>query len=111
MNFLYEVVIKRIAALDDIRKGLGEVKVSGVSFLSLLERFPELQERVFPLINARMLRSYMKYDQESCNDPLRLEAQRFFEQYIDELEESNFTFDSCMLTTSYKVNCLLVLSF
>lgn len=39
---LNEVVTKRIAALDDIRKGLGEVKVSGVSVLSLLEGFPEL---------------------------------------------------------------------
>lgn len=101
--FLYEVVIKRIASLDNLRKGLGDIRVSGVSFLSLQERFPELQERVFRVTNARMIRSYMKYDQESCNDPLRLEAQRFFEQYNDELEEGYFPFDSSMLTKKLQI--------
>lgn len=43
------------------------------------------------VINAIMIRSHMKYDQESCNDPLCLQAQRFFEQYIDELEKGNFS--------------------
>jgi hypothetical protein len=46
---VHEVVTKRLPALDDIRKGLGEVNVMGITLNpSLLERFPELQGRVFP---------------------------------------------------------------
>ena len=99
---LYEEVPKRIAALDDLRKGLGEVKVCGVSVVSLLERYTELQESVFPLdkgvITARMIRCRMKYDQEGCNDPLCLQAQKFFEQYIDEVDKG----DSCFFLSFSK---------
>ena len=37
---LDEVMTKKVAALNDIRKGLGEVKVCGVSVHSLLDRYP-----------------------------------------------------------------------
>lgn len=94
-TLLYEVLTKTVAALDDITKGLGEVKVGRVSFLSLLDRYPELQERVFPVdrgvIRAGMNRSQLKYDQNGCSEPLSLLAQMFFEQYTDELEQG----DSC----------------
>ena len=71
---LSEVVTKRITALDDLRRGLGEVKVSGVSLLSLLERYPELQQRVFPkdleITDEREMASHIQYDESSnplCN--------------------------------------------
>ena len=71
---LSEVVTKRIPALDDLRRGLGEVKVSGVSLLSLLERYPELQQRVFPkdleITDEREMASHIQYDESSnplCN--------------------------------------------
>ena len=81
---LSEVVTKRIPALDDLTRGLGEVKVSGVSLLSLLERYPELQQRVFPkdleIIDEREMASHIQYDEIS--NPLCQRARKFFEQYI-----------------------------
>ena len=74
------------------------MKVDRVSVLSLLDRYPELRERVFPVdrgvIRAGMNRSQLKYDQNGCSDPLSLLAQMFFKQYIDELEQG----DSCSST-------------
>ena len=74
------------------------MKVGGVSVLSLLDRYPELQERVFPVdrgvIRAGMNRSQMKYDQKGCSEPLILLAPMFFEHYTDELEQG----DSCSFT-------------
>lgn len=74
------------------------MKVDRVSFLCLLDRYPELQEGVFPVdrgvIRAGMNRSQMKYDQKGCSEPLSLLAQMFFKQYIDELEQG----DSCSST-------------
>lgn len=93
---LSEVVTKRIPALDDIRRGLGEVKVSGVSLLSLLERYPELQQRVFPkdleIIDEREMASHIQYDESS--NPLCQRARKFFEQYIEEL--SQVTIAQCL---------------
>ena len=45
---LYEVTTKRIAALDDLRRGLAFVEVSQTTLLDLLERLPDIQKRVFP---------------------------------------------------------------
>ena len=87
---LYEVVTKRIVALDDIRKGLAEVKVSGISFLDLLARFPALlMKKVFPpytgKVDAKIMRLQIRY--EDNDDPRCLSARQFFEQYINELEQ------------------------
>lgn len=84
-----EVVTKRLPALDDIRKGLTEVNVMGVTLLTLLERFPELQDRVFPaysnVVSAVALKMMMKYSEsteEKC-----IQAKMWFDQYIDELDK------------------------
>lgn len=45
---LYEVITKRIPALDDLRKGLASVKVSQTTLLDLLGKLPDVQQRVFP---------------------------------------------------------------
>jgi hypothetical protein len=42
------VLTKRLASLDDMRKGLSTVCVSGQTLLDLLEKWPELKQRVFP---------------------------------------------------------------
>ena len=90
---LSEVVTKRIPALDDLRRGLGEVKVSGVSLLSLLERYPKLQQRVFPkdleIIDEREMASHIQYDESS--NPLCQRARKFFEQYIEELFTGDYS--------------------
>ena len=95
---LYEVVTKRIPALDDLRRGLEEVKVCGVGLLSLLERYPDLQQRVFPMdmgiIDEGKMISQMQY--EESRDPLCQRAGNFFRQYIDEL----FRGDACSLLHS-----------
>ena len=72
----------RIPALDDLRRGLGEVKVSGASILSLLERYSELQQRVFP--------KDVEIIDESRN-PLCQRARKFFEQYIGELFTGDYS--------------------
>ena len=46
---LHEVITKRLAALDDIRKGLASVQISGITVLDLLRKYPELENYVFPL--------------------------------------------------------------
>lgn len=90
---LSEVVTKRIPALDDLRRGLGEVKVSGVSLLSLLEMYPELEQRVFPkdleIIDEREMASHIQYDESS--NPLCQRARKFFEQYIEELFTGDYS--------------------
>ena len=71
------------------------MKVGGVSVLSLLDRYPEHQERVFPVdIKESFMQEWtgpkiMKYHQNGCSEPLSLLAQMFFEQYIDELEQGD----------------------
>lgn len=42
---VYEIITKRVAALDDIRKGLGSVAVRNKTCLCLLEKWPVLKTR------------------------------------------------------------------
>ncbi len=42
---IFEVIGKRLSALDDFRKGLGSIHVFSKSCLELLEKFPELSMR------------------------------------------------------------------
>jgi hypothetical protein len=44
----YEVITKRVSALDDTRKGLQSVKVWGNTINDLLVKWPILKERLFP---------------------------------------------------------------
>ena len=86
---VHEVVTKRLPALDDIRKGLGEVNVMGITLLSLLERFPELQGRVFPAyssdVSVSSLKSHLQYSQST--DEKCVQAHVWLDQYIEELDE------------------------
>mgnify|MGYP002804255812 CR=1 FL=1 len=63
----YEVITKRISALDDMRKGLQSVKVLGNSILDLLVKWPTLKEKLFPRksrpsINLSALITSIMYD-------------------------------------------------
>ena len=83
----YEVLMKRLASLDDIRKGLSTVCVAGQTLLDLLEKWPGLKQRVFPapeldVIDAATLRSCLFYKRD---DSANEESRDFFEKYIDEL--------------------------
>lgn len=86
---LYEVITKRIPALDDLRKGLASVKVSQTTLLDLLGKLPEVQQRVFPphtgKIDVMMLKLHLEWRETA--DPVNQAAQQFFLQYIDELHE------------------------
>ena len=85
---LYEVITKRIPALDDLRKGLSSVKVSQTTLLDLLG-LPDVQQRVFPphtgKIDVMMLKLHLEWKETA--DPVNQTAQQFFLQYIDELHE------------------------
>ena len=89
MHFLYEVITKRIPALDDLRKGLASVKVSQTTLLDLLGKLPDVQQRVFPphtgKIDVMMLKLHLEWRETA--DPVNQAAQQFFLQYIDELHE------------------------
>ena len=62
---LYEVITKRIPALDDLRKGLASVKVSQTTLLDLLKRLPDVQKRAFPphigKIDVMMLKLHLEW--------------------------------------------------
>ena len=78
----YEVLTKRLASLDDMRKGLSTVCVSGQTL-----KWPELKQRVFPapeldVIDAATLRLCLFYKRD---DSANEESRDFFEKYIDEL--------------------------
>ncbi|XP_028402150.1 uncharacterized protein LOC114525130 [Dendronephthya gigantea] len=83
----YEVLTKRLVSLDDMRKGLSSVRVTGQTLLDLLAKWPELKQRVFPapeveVIDAASLRSCLFYKRDdSANEQTR----EFFDKYIDEL--------------------------
>ena len=85
----YEVCTKRLAALDDIRKGLTTVKASGITILDLLGRYPALEGIVFPTpsnkVNVTSLRCHLQYEDEGNDESMA--AKKFFEQFLDELNE------------------------
>lgn len=80
----YEVITKRIPALEDIRKGLASVK--GITLLDLLRTHPNLSAHVFPQCNnidPRMFRLAMEFDETNVDD--ENEAQVFLEEYINDV--------------------------
>lgn len=95
---VYEVITKRIPALDDLRKELASVKVSQTTLLDLLKRLPDVQQRVFPphtgKVDVMMLKLHMEWRETA--DPVNQTAQQFFLHYIDELHEKgdpNISYD------------------
>ncbi len=86
----YEVITKRISALDDMRKGLQSVKVLGNSILDLLVKWPSLKEKLFPRkskpsISLPELTTTIMYDMS--DDSLATATKYFFEKYLNELSE------------------------
>lgn len=86
----YEVITKRIPALDDMRKGLQSVKVLGNSILELLMKWPTLKEKLFPpqskaTISLSALTTIISYD--IGDDSLATTTKYFFEKYLSELSE------------------------
>ena len=82
----YEVIMKRIPALEDIRKGLASVRVKGITLLDLLRTHPNLTGHVFPQYNnidPRMFRLAMEFDETNVDD--EKEARVFLEKYIDDV--------------------------
>jgi hypothetical protein len=96
---VYEVITKRIPALEDIRKGLECVKVLGKSSINLLTKWPELKARFFPapeanIIDAATLRSHFIYEADADNSGCQ-QTRAYFENYLDELGArgcTNFSF-------------------
>lgn len=82
---LYEVVTKRIPAMDDLRKGLAAVKVSGTTLLDLLVRFPELPSNT-NRVQANSLRLHIEW--EDHLDPMCQRAQQFLCRYMDEVNQN-----------------------
>lgn len=84
---LYEVVTKRIPAMEDIRKGLGSVKRNGITLLDLLRIHPNLIVNVFPqpncIVDPTMLKLAMDF-QEPKDDGER-QAYNFLEKYVDDM--------------------------
>ena len=82
----YEAVTKRIAVLDDIRKGLSSVRVMATSVTDLVQQHPKVQELIFPAAKSKIevsaLRQLIKYD--PTNDSTA-KAAEYFEKYLDEL--------------------------
>ena len=76
----YEVITKRISALDDMRKGLQSVIVLGNSILDLRMKWPALKEKLFPqnskpTINLLALTFIIIYDMD---DDLLATATKYF---------------------------------
>ena len=82
----YEVVTKRVAVLDDLRKGLDSVHVMGTCLLDLLQQNPQVQELIFPVAESRIevseLKQLIKYDP---TDDSTSKVAEYFEKYLDEL--------------------------
>ena len=107
---LYEVVTKRIPAMDDLRKGFAAVKVSLMTLLDLLIRFPELQERVFPpntgTVQASLLKLHIQW--EDCLDAMCQRGRQFLCQYIDEVNEKgeySSLLHYCVASTGVLLRC------
>ncbi len=88
---LYEVITKRVAALNDMRRGLqkgGSVKVMGTSLLDLLKCNP-IQDRLFPKVTVEeihlsQLAPYIVFKPDINNETCLL-----FDKYLDELNKRN----------------------
>lgn len=82
---LYEVITKRIAALEDIRKGLASVRVRGITLLDLLRVHPNLIRHVFPphchKVDVTLFKLGIQFEEAE-----KL-AQTFMQKYIEDVAE------------------------
>ena len=89
---LYEVVTKRIPAMEDIRKGLGSVRVKGITLLDLLRIHPNLTVNVFPqpncIVDCTMLKSAMDF--QDPKDDGESQAYNFLERYVDDMAKRGY---------------------
>ena len=86
---LHEVFTKRLAALDDIRKGLASIKTHDVSILDLVLTYPELEEHMFPSYTGEVDINVLKHHLE-CETPYNektTKACHYFEEYLEELSK------------------------
>ena len=93
-----EVITKRLPALNDVRKGLCEVNVMGTTLLMLLERFPEIWLRTFPLfehiVPGKDLKRHLVF--EDSLDSKSSQAKLWFNHYIDELDQRGTFLYTCI---------------
>ena len=86
---LYEVITKRIAALEDIRKGLASVRVRGITLLDLLRVHPNLIRHVFPphchKVDVTLFKLGIQFE-EADTEAEKL-AQTFMQKYIEDVAE------------------------
>ena len=85
---VYDVITKRVPALEDIRKGLESVNVRGKTVLDLIREFPDLEKRLCPphgreVIDLAVLSSFVVYDE--IDGPASRNAQDYFQKYLIEL--------------------------
>jgi len=107
---LYEVLTKRIPALEDIRKGLASVRVQGITLLDLLRIHPNLIEHVFPqhddIVDITMFKLAIEF--EEADREVEKQAQVFLEKYIDDVAKRgifshNLFLDQCLNITLEKL--------
>lgn len=83
----YEVITKRLPALDDLRKGLRSECVMGTSLLDLSQQHPSVKQLVFPeageAVEVSELRRLIKYDM--TNEDACVSAKGYFDEYLDDL--------------------------
>lgn len=73
---VFEVITKRIATLDDIRKGMKTVQVLGVTILDIAAKEPSISDILFPkateeLITAAQVVPYIEYNYDDVPPELR----------------------------------------
>ena len=86
---LHEVFTKRLAALDDIRKGLATVKTHGISILDLVLTYPDLEKHMFPSYTAKVDVNVLKYhlEYETPYNEKTTNACQYFEEYLEEVNK------------------------
>lgn len=77
---LYEVITKRIAALEDIRKGLASVRVRGITLLDLLRVPPHCHK-----VDVTLFKLGIQFE-EADTEAEKL-AQTFMQKYIEDVAE------------------------
>ena len=72
--------------LDDLRRGLGSVRVMAPGVTDLVQQHPKVQQLIFPPAESKIevshLRQLIKYDPTNESTA---EAAEYFEKYLDEL--------------------------
>lgn len=101
---MYEVITKRVAALDDMRKGLESATVLGKTSIDLMAKWPKVRSRFFPapkadVIDATTLCLRLMY--ETDDDSASREARIYFEKYLAELSARGCTLIFLLLSRTW----------